>query len=86
MATNPNSNIHNDTWMTDAYQRRGPLGNALVTQSEAKPPSLCGSLAFDSCRADRQRLPLVDGAARRPGDRSRDSLATLAELTPAQRP
>ena len=27
MARNPNSNIHNDTWMTDAYQRKGPLGN-----------------------------------------------------------
>ena len=48
MAPNPNSNIHNDTWMTDAYQRQGPLGNALVATSEAKPPSLCGSIAFDS--------------------------------------
>ncbi len=47
MAKNPNSNIHNDTWMTDAYQRRGPLGRSLVARSEAKPPSLCGSLAFD---------------------------------------
>ena len=27
MAANPNSNIHNDTWMTDAYQRSGPLGS-----------------------------------------------------------
>ena len=48
MAENPNSNIHNDTWMTDAYQRKGPLGNSLVATSEAKPPSLCGSIAFDS--------------------------------------
>jgi hypothetical protein len=47
MARNPNSNIHDDTWMTDAYRRSGPLGNSLVTQSEAHSPSLCGSLAFD---------------------------------------
>ncbi len=48
LARDPSSNIHNDTWMTDAYRRGGPLGNALVTESEAKPLSLCGSLAFDS--------------------------------------
>jgi len=47
MARDPNSNIHNDTWMTDAYRRRGPLGRSLVATSEGKPPSLCGSLAFD---------------------------------------
>jgi len=49
MASNPNSNIHNDTWMTDAYPTRsGPLGNSLVATSEAKPPAVCGSLTFDS--------------------------------------
>jgi hypothetical protein len=48
MAEDPNSNIHNDSWMTDAYNRRGPLGNSPVTTSEGKPPSLCGSLTFDS--------------------------------------
>ena len=48
MAANPDSNIHNDTWMTDAYQRRGPLGNSPVATSEAKPTRICGSLAFDS--------------------------------------
>jgi hypothetical protein len=48
MAANPGSNIHNDTWMTDAYPGAGPLGNDLVATSEAKTPSLCGSLAFDS--------------------------------------
>src|SRR5438034_7381141 len=47
MAPNPNSNIHNDTWMTDAYRRRGPLGISPLATSEAKPPALCGSLAFD---------------------------------------
>ena len=48
MAKNPNNNIHDDMWMTDAYQRSGPLGKSLVTTSEAKPPSLCGSITFDS--------------------------------------
>ena len=33
MAANPNSNIHNDTWMTDAYNRRGPLGDSPVQSS-----------------------------------------------------
>jgi hypothetical protein len=47
MTKNPNSNIHNDTWMTDAYQRSGPLGNNLVTNSGANTPSLCGSITFD---------------------------------------
>lgn len=48
MAENPSSNIHNDTWMTDAYHRFGPLGESLVASSFANTPSLCGSLAFDS--------------------------------------
>jgi hypothetical protein len=48
MARNPNSNIHNDTWMTDAYQRKGPLGKSLIATSDAKPAALCGSIAFDS--------------------------------------
>jgi hypothetical protein len=48
MAENPRSNIHNDTWMTDAYNRRGPLGKDPVTDSYSYPSSLCGSLAFDS--------------------------------------
>lgn len=48
MAKDPSSNIHNDSWMTDAYNRRGPLGSNLVTSSTAYPSSLCGSIAFDS--------------------------------------
>jgi hypothetical protein len=47
MAPDPNSNIHNDSWMTDAYRRRGPVGDSLVAGSEAMPPALCGSLTFD---------------------------------------
>jgi hypothetical protein len=48
MGANPNSNIHNDTWMTDAYRRQGPLGKGLQATSEAKTPALCGTIAFDS--------------------------------------
>ena len=48
MAEDPNNNIHNDTWMTDEYLHRGPLGRSPIATSEAKPPSLCGSLTFDS--------------------------------------
>ncbi len=80
MATNPSSNIHNDTWMTDAYQRRGPLGKALVTQSDAKPPSLCGGLAFDSAG---RIVSVCPSAVAPPAARviDPDSLATLAELS-----
>jgi hypothetical protein len=49
MAPNPNNNIHNDTWMTDAYpDRSGPMGKSLVATSSAASPAVCGSLAFDS--------------------------------------
>jgi hypothetical protein len=48
MAPNPSSNIHDDSWMTDAYNRKGPLGKDLVTDTYAYPSSLCGSIAFDS--------------------------------------
>lgn len=48
MAKDPNSNIHDDSWMTDAYNRKGPLGESPVSSSYAYPSSLCGSIAFDS--------------------------------------
>jgi hypothetical protein len=48
MAAGSNGNIHNDTWMTDAYQRPGPLGKALVAYSQSQPLTLCGSITFDS--------------------------------------
>jgi hypothetical protein len=47
LARDPGNNIHDDTWMTDAYARRGPLGRKLVASSAAYGPSLCGSLTFD---------------------------------------
>ena len=49
MAANPNSNIHNDTWMTDAYQRKGPLGNS--------PRRDLGGKAALALRLDRLRQP-----------------------------
>jgi hypothetical protein len=48
LAHDPRSNIHNDTWMTDAYRRRGPLGRSPVTFSASMSPALCGSLTFHS--------------------------------------
>jgi hypothetical protein len=48
MAPNPRSNIHNDTWMTDAYRRPGPLGRSPEAISNAMSPALCGSLTFHS--------------------------------------
>jgi hypothetical protein len=48
MAPNPRSNIHNDTWMTDAYRWAGPLGRSPQAISEAMRPALCGSLTFHS--------------------------------------
>ncbi len=48
MAKDPNSNIHNDSWMTDSYNRPGPLGDNPTVSSYGYPSSLCGSLAFDS--------------------------------------
>ena len=48
MAPNPDNNLHNDPWMTDAYNRPGPLGADLQATSGAMPAALCGSIAFDS--------------------------------------
>ena len=48
LAKDPRSNIHNDTWMTDAYAYAGPLGNSPRAFSNAMAPALCGSLTFHS--------------------------------------
>jgi hypothetical protein len=48
LARDPDSNIHNDTWMTDAYRRAGPLGRDPQAISGAMRPALCGSLTFHS--------------------------------------
>jgi hypothetical protein len=48
MAPNRDSNLHDDTWMTDADYRPGPLGRNLEATSGAMPSALCGSLTFDS--------------------------------------
>ncbi len=77
LAKNPNSNIHNDTWMTDAYRRPGPVGSQLQATSEQKPPSLCGSITFDT----HGRIATVCPSAVAPPQAriiDPDSLATLA--------
>jgi hypothetical protein len=48
LARDPRSNIHNDTWMTDAYRRRGPLGRSPRAFSGLMAPALCGSLTVHS--------------------------------------
>ena len=47
LARDPVSNIHTDSWMTDAYAIAGPLGRNLQATSGSMPPALCGSLTFD---------------------------------------
>ncbi len=51
MAANPNSNIHNDTWMTDAYNRRGPLGESPVTDSPTPTRRRCAARSPSTRRA-----------------------------------
>jgi hypothetical protein len=48
MAPNPRGNIHNDTWMTDAYRWAGPVGHSPRAISNAMSPALCASLTFHS--------------------------------------
>jgi len=49
LAKGPRSNIHNDTWMTDAYPGPGPLGVDPISFSGASVGglALCASLALD---------------------------------------
>ena len=47
MAPNGRSNIHNDAYMTDTYQRGGPLGQG-VTRTSTFLSHECASLTFDS--------------------------------------
>jgi hypothetical protein len=48
LAATPNSSIHDDTWMTDAYSRPGPTGKALIAGLAPLPPSLCSAMTFDT--------------------------------------
>ena len=77
MAANPNSNIHNDAWQSDAYRRGGPAGANLQADSYQYPSSLCGTLAFDSKGRILTVCPSIlcrsAGAADRRGDARRRS-------------
>ena len=64
-------NIHNDTWMTDAYQRAGPLGNNLATRLGPLPPSLCGSIDVRLARAASSRSARRRSRRRRRGSSTR---------------
>lgn len=46
MAPNGDSNIHNDAYMTDAYNRRGPLGRRMKVTSTFLSAD-CASVSFD---------------------------------------
>jgi hypothetical protein len=47
LAANPYSNIHDDTWMTDAYRVGGPTGPPFSTRLGALAPSICSAMTFD---------------------------------------
>jgi hypothetical protein len=47
LAANPYSNIHDDTWMTDAYRGAGPTGPPFATRLGPLPPSICSAMTFD---------------------------------------
>lgn len=49
LSPGPWSNIHNDSWMSDAYSGAGPLGMDLTSTSTASVgvPGLCASLSLD---------------------------------------
>ena len=88
MAANPNNNIHNDTWMTDAYQRRGPLGRSLVANSDGSRRRSADRSTFD--RKGRI-LSVCPSAVAPPQARiiDPDTLATIASYdlpTPPTRP
>ena len=82
---NPFSNIHNDTWMTDAYQRTGPLGRSPRRRPRRRRRRRCAarspstSAAGSSPSAPRRSPPpqarIIDP----------DTLATIASLRPAAR-
>jgi hypothetical protein len=85
LAANPNSNIHNDTWMTDVYARPGPTGRNLQTAFGPLAPSVCGSITFDRhghlvtvcpSTASAPRLRIIDA----------DTLALLAQYELPQVP
>jgi hypothetical protein len=47
MAKRGVSNVHNDSWMSDTYWVRGPLGRAPVTSSSSLGQRVCVTITFD---------------------------------------
>ena len=84
MARNPWNNIHNDAYMTDAYDGPGPLGNKMTRASTFKVRE-CASVTFDS----RGRIVTICVGLDRPVLTLMDpkTLETLASLDlPARTP
>lgn len=48
LAPDPYNNIHNDSWMTDAYPGPGPTGRNPEAPSTAGSLGLCATLGFDA--------------------------------------
>ena len=86
MAPNPNSNIHNDTWMTDAYKRSGPLGNNLISRLRMRSRRRCAGRSRSTRRAAssasaRRSVAAPTGADHRP-EHARDDLRVHAPDRP----
>jgi len=77
MAPNGRSNLHDDTWQTDAYRTTGPLGKG-IQRSSFMYTADCASITFDS----QGRLVAVCVGLDRPTLRMLDpqTLDTLASL------
>ena len=78
MAPNPRSNIHNDTWMTDAYRGAGPLGHSPRGVLERDVAGAVRIADVPLARIHRQRLPVAGRAAAGAGDRPAARSSVLA--------
>lgn len=94
LAPNPGNNVHNDAWMTDAYEGPGPLGRSPRVRS-ALYFGECGTVTFDRrgrvvsvcVRPDRPVLTVMDPVSLRPlatqdlPARSRASASGLTDVS-----
>ncbi len=62
LARTPFSNIHDDTWMTDAYRAAGPSGSVFTTGFGMLPTSVCSAMLFDAHRRIVTICPSVTAA------------------------
>ena len=83
MARNGGSNIHNDAYQSDTYNRRGPLGKNLTVKSTAFLQD-CGSVTFDKAGRIVTVCVGVDAVTLRRLDPQ--TLESLAEFALPRRP